>query len=519
MNNNYGRNYAFRRNENQQQNNIEQCSFLPNSSLDTITQLEFSREGDPILVASSWDFTLRTWKFDDWSFQNPQYCGEFKEPSNNAILRFCFNEDCSRIFYGTTAGQIKEYILNFKQGAGKTITAGKANAFNAGKTVGFGGGSNAFGGGYNKANAFGGGGSSFGGGGSSFGGGVGSFTGSTFGANAGQGNKGIGIGGGYLKTGQNTQMKYQFGKGAKGGVAAANSGPRKIDLLVPNLANTSTTADNKPIPIPPNEYIVSGLKWNTTYKIVVALTTNGTSQRPYPHSWVGFVDPYVEGICNIREIPNAKIINIDIGDDKVWLIAISSQDGSPFVVHFDLGDLTNRMISSNPFKPFPTNIKSMPTSIAAYPSGQTGYMVSTIQGFVEINVELNSEEMNGIYDGIFRNETSPTSLEVYSSNCVAICPFDKKIAMACSRTEVALFNLEKLETIPAQDYYRIFIPSAGAKNTLNNPITACAFSPSGEVYALAYGYDWSKGAEEMKRAAKPVILIGRTPEQPITEIK
>lgn len=455
-------NYGFNRNAAAKENTVEQCTPLNSPSTDTVTQLEFSREGEPLLAASSWDQTIRIWKFDDWSYQNPPtYLTGFKENSNNAILRFCFSEDCTKIYYGTTAGEIKEYFFSNKQGTGFASTLKTTNTFGNSTTA------------------------------------KGNFTSQS-----------------KTSFAQNTQkstFNNSFGKNSTG-FASKTYTPTKIPLNIPNYS-TSTQVTS----IPPSEYLVSGLKWYSgKNKIVVALTTNSTAERDYPHSFLGYVDPSNPEDCAFQEIQYHKIINIDLNDDIAWIILISSQDGTPYVVSADLTKLkppfgTAAQYNQNTaIMPFPSEIQSMPTSIAAYPSGQTGYITATIQGFIEIKSGISPDrkraELN-FYEGVFRNESSEKSCETYSANCVAVCPFDKKIALVCSRAEVVLFNLET-------GLYRKFTPSA-TKVTIKDPITACAFSPSGEVYALAYGYDWSKGAEELKKGnPKTLITVGSTPETP-----
>ncbi|OHS95702.1 hypothetical protein TRFO_10338 [Tritrichomonas foetus] len=423
---------------------------IPGPNADTITQLEFSRFGDPLLVSSGWDSTMRVWEFTDWNYQQAESKIWCKEPQNDAILRFAFSSDCDQIYYGTTAGEVK--VLNLTANTTmpatgfSTNTAFQQNKFTPGTTA-----KSPFGGaatGTNFNSAF-----------------------NKPAAQTGTGFSGF------------SQFSYQ---------QAAPSGPN---------APTPTTKLNFNNNI--HDYYVSGLKWSDNYKLVISLTTEKTKEKPYAHSMICTLDPAAQNSLNYVELTGTKIINMDCVNDIVWFIAIV--DRTPKVGYLVLGggNRTPKEVNSQ--------LQSMPTSIAALPSGQYGWVCSTVQGFVEIceTDEITPSMVNQpivrntMYEGIFREE-APQKCIVYPATCVAVCPMDKKMAMACGKNEMAFFDLET-------GHYITRIPASKTNET----ITACAFSPSGEVFACAQGYDWSQGAEYMsKHTPKPSIFVGAVPDVP-----
>ena len=491
---NYGKNnYGWNTNKVTQPSNSVNCKKLSHSSNDTITQLEFSRKGEPLLAASSWDFTIRVWKFDYWDYQNPSFLNGYTETSNNAILRFCFDENCSKIYFGTSAGQLK--IFDFYQNQGTGFGTSTGTSFGTG--TGFGTST-----GFKTNTGF--------GTGTGFGTSTGFGTGTGFGTSTGFGTgfKTTGFGTG-TTTGTNTTTGFgKTGTGFGTGFGTFGSTNNNvIQLMVPNVPK------NAYVPLPPSQYIFSGLKWNSKHKLIVALPTHKTEDRDYPHSWIGCVDPDNKNNNSnnsfLYELGKIKIINIDTRDDIAWFIYINAENGTPGIAAVDLNTLqANRSLPD--IKPVMTQIRSMPTAIAALPHGILGYFVTTIQGFVEFNILNGQSAEHCFYDGIYREEGGPNKCQTFAANCVAVSQEDRKIAIVCSRNELTVFTLE----MPPR--YRTIIPVYDTKYSKeNSTITACALSPNGDTFAVAYGYDWSKGSEEMKRSKPtPFICVGSTPEGP-----
>ena len=82
---------------------------------DTISDLCFG-ESQRYLAATSWDGFIGVWEFND-DYSRCDALRNYSEPKapnakqRHGILRCCFNDDCSQVFYGTTAGLVYNYRL------------------------------------------------------------------------------------------------------------------------------------------------------------------------------------------------------------------------------------------------------------------------------------------------------------------------------------------------------------------------------------------------------------------------
>ena len=429
---------------------------VPAPNEDTVSQLEFSKFGDPLLVSSGWDSTLRVWEFTDWAYQRANFKLWCVEANHDAILRFTFNSDYDTIYYGTSGGELKCLDLSGPPSSGfGGVTSG--SAFGASVFA-------------PKTNAA---------------------ATNTFVGNQGASNTGIGKGTGLF--GSQTSGTGGFG-GFQSGFSLGNTG------------GTNGTTQSKALAFPvKDDYMVSGLKWSDNHKLVVTMTSNKSAQFQFEHSIICTVDPADSMHPQVTPI-EGKIVKMDCVDDIVWVAMI--KDGNFYICYMNLNAPTREL------KPLGSHIQSLPTDIAGLTNGICGMICSTIQGFVELYETSEQSLFSGslyqaqtnvkhLYEPVFREE-SPNRMIVYPSNSVAVCQMDKKMAMASGRNEIAFFDLETGNYITK---------TPQTKN--NDPITACAFSPSGDVFACAQGYDWHEGAEYMnKHKPHSTIFVGKVPDVP-----
>lgn len=455
--------------------NTLNCIALPNPNTDTVSRIEFSSQGDPMIAASGWDQTIRLWKFDDWDYKSATFSTSTSDPSHNAIIRFCFNSDCTHIYFGTTGGDLYDWDLD------KALQASSTTATSA-----FGGGKFSF-----KPSTT---------------------TTTTAGAKGGFPQ----ASGGFGSTKQNMPLSFSnLGNTTKTSTtgysfgSTANQNPQKINLLIQDT-NTPMFAD----------CLITGLKFNDDLQLVIcAYSTDGTETNNFPHSGIFLLSPAENKIVRQSSIfANIKIIDMDSVGNEIYLACLS--DGKSFVAR--IKDLASAL-NTGAFAPEPipqndtySSINSMITSIASIPQGyvEGGYFASTIQGFVEMLEYQENNQVQKLNCGIFREEAN-NKFETYPANCVAVCHEEKRAAIACGRNQMALFNTEN-------GLYKIYTPtSTKEKGLLKGSITACAVSRSGDAYAVAFGYDWSEGADGMTRYVKergtPQILVGQLPDPPENE--
>lgn len=133
-----------------------------------------------------------------------------------------------------------------------------------------------------------------------------------------------------------------------------------------------------------------------------------------------------------------------------------------------------------------TQLEHQITSIAVGPD--MCYVCGSVSGKIEI-ISTNGQSVVSCH----RNETNPT---LYSSNSVAIIP-NKPVAISAGGDGTIVFlNCER--------------GMKGRELKINNltiPLTCVAVSTGGEVAAIAQGYDWSRGAELIKKEGPPPIEI------------
>jgi len=226
---------------------------------------------------------------------------------------------------------------------------------------------------------------------------------------------------------------------------------------------------------------IVGMKYLNDRNQIIVGTMSGS---------IGVFDVQANGaLVSVHDIKDTCVVNFDLGKNSVYC-ALSGRK----ICQIDLRSSEIRPAEGRAgtlkVNQMNTSIPSMITSIAAAPD-DTGYIAGCITGHVEWSFPPHSR-----IEPCHRNDNSKT---LYSSNCVAISS-ERPIGMS----------------VGGDGQLAIFSFSSGKKNretkissSSSHPLTNCAFAPKGDIYAVAQGEDWSRGAESHKREKVPVQVYLR----------
>lgn len=138
---------------------------------------------------------------------------------------------------------------------------------------------------------------------------------------------------------------------------------------------------------------------------------------------------------------------------------------------------------TTPFKTIPSPLKMQTRSIACFPDG-TGYSISSIEGRVAVqHVDDSKVSQNFSFKCHRADQKGPGfktgSQAVYAVNAIAGHPFG---TWATAGSDGVINQWDYISRTRLKTWA-----------DLGGPVTACAFSHTGQFMAYAVSYDWSKG--------------------------
>ncbi|KAH0786990.1 WD40-repeat-containing domain protein [Histomonas meleagridis] len=219
--------------------------------------------------------------------------------------------------------------------------------------------------------------------------------------------------------------------------------------------------------------VVTGLRFNDNKNIVVSGSTDYK---------LCFWDPKSPNkATNTIDLPE-KCVSLDTKGD---FIAVAMLDQVGWI------DVKNPTLQKKKSK--------LTTALTSIGVAGNGYLAGTVDGCVEHH--------NGTTYNVLNCHRKEQAKEVYPSNCIAISHEKKGGLSAGGDGCLQFFNLQ---TSAVKTVEQSIVPGQ------MKPITAAAFAYSNSVYAVAIGYDWSKGADEyQKGAVAPEIILKKCTSQQI----
>lgn len=161
--------------------------------------------------------------------------------------------------------------------------------------------------------------------------------------------------------------------------------------------------------------------------------------------------------------------------------------------HLSVYNLQNIQANPNPYKTGQTALKMQTRTVCAFPD-KTGYAVGSIEGRCSI-VYVEDAGKN------FAFKCHRSTEEIFAVNAIDFHPLGT-FATAGGDGTFVYWDKESRQRLKQF-------------NSCNYPITACKFNATGELFAYAVSYDWSKGHEGNHPSLPKSIMIHKVNESEV----
>lgn len=147
---------------------------------------------------------------------------------------------------------------------------------------------------------------------------------------------------------------------------------------------------------------------------------------------------------------------------------------------------------SKEFKSFQSPLKYQTRTVACSPD-KTNFALGSIEGRIAIHYIADNQRGSDFAFKCHRDGTNDKSL-VFAINCISWHMQQGTFASGGSDGNYNFWDKD------ARTRCKSF-------ERMPQPITAVSFSPDGNMFAYAQGYDWSKGAEGFNQNLKPLVHV------------